>query len=134
MIRRAVFCLAIVLASLLPVESQALAPPDFEYVSIVQLIATPERFEGKVIRVLGYVHLEFEGNSIYLHQEDYVHLITTNALWLDEPQCFVGIKHEKRFTSGYALVMGTFTSKQRGHNSLFSGKISNIVECERAGP
>jgi hypothetical protein len=39
-----------------------------EEVSLIQLIATPERYHGKFVEVIGYMNLEFEGNAIYLHK------------------------------------------------------------------
>src|SRR6266850_7297599 len=35
-------------------------------VSLLELVARPELFDGKRVRVTGYVHLEFEGNALYL--------------------------------------------------------------------
>jgi hypothetical protein len=107
---------------------------DFLPISLIQLIASPDRYEGEVIRVIGFVHLEFEGNAIYLHREDYKQNITANALWLSKPKCFTNTKHDAEFISGYALVTGTFTSQRHGHNDLFSGEIHDILQCERAGP
>ena len=42
------------------------AGPDdaVEDVSIVQLIAQPEKFEGKRVRFIGFLRIEFEGNAI----------------------------------------------------------------------
>lgn len=54
-------------------------------VSIVQLIANPKRFDGKKVRPQGFLRLTFEGNAIYLHREDYVWCIFTNALWIGVP-------------------------------------------------
>ena len=49
--------------------------------SIVELIATPEMFDGKRVRTVGFVHLEFEGNGLYLHKEDWTHSLYRNGLW-----------------------------------------------------
>lgn len=51
-------------------------------VSLIQLIAQPEKFEGKRVRFIGFLRIEFEGNAIYLHREDFDHGITKNGLWL----------------------------------------------------
>src|SRR6188472_601053 len=50
--------------------------------SIVSLLATPERYAGKTVRVHGFVRLEFEGDAIYLHKEDFDQRLTSNAIWL----------------------------------------------------
>jgi hypothetical protein len=106
--------------------------PMQEDVSLLRLISTPERFDGKPVRVIGYVRIEFEGNAIYLHQEDYEHFIPTNGLRLDDPACFQGAKHDERFTSGYAYVVGTFKSNRPSELNIWSGTISNISLCTRA--
>ncbi len=38
----------------------------YENTSLIRLIATPEKYDGKTIQVIGYLHLEFEGDAIYL--------------------------------------------------------------------
>jgi hypothetical protein len=52
-------------------------------VSMVQLIANPKDYDGKVVRVVGFMKLEFEGNGIYLHRDDYKNNIFKNGLWID---------------------------------------------------
>lgn len=94
-------------------------------VSLITLIANPDRYEGRVVRVIGFVQLEFEGNAIYLHEEDFRRAITDNALWLDAPKNFRGYE-----AGSYAIVEGTFTSKQHGHMGMFSGEIMNVTRLE----
>jgi hypothetical protein len=130
---RVIFWVACGLALLLPAESHGSTRDDFLPVSLIQLIATPEQYDGQVVRVIGFVHIEFEGNAIYLHREDYEHNIIGNALWLDHPECVTGAKG-KPLISGYALVEGTFNAKNRGHMSLFSGAIVNIKGCHSWRP
>ena len=75
-------------------------------VSIVRLLATPEVFDGKLVRVAGYCHLQFEGDALYLHREDYVFRLPINAVRLD-----LGDRSRDTFqgtTGHYALVEGTF--------------------------
>src|SRR4051812_30757429 len=51
--------------------------------SLIELIARPELYDGKRVRVAGFADLEFEGNSLYLSREDYVQMLTRNGVWLD---------------------------------------------------
>lgn len=102
--------------------------PDVTDLSIIQLIATPERYHGKVVRIVGFVRLEFEGNAIYLHQEDLKHGLTTNGLWLsvtDEIE-----KRADKYSDKYVLVEGTFNSHNKGHMEMNSGAIENIKRLE----
>jgi hypothetical protein len=94
-----------------------------ESVSMVQLIATPEKFDGKAIQVVGFLRLEFEGNALYLHREDYDHGIYRNALWIEFPHDQDGDKVNGR----YVFVQGTFRAKLHGHMDLFSGTISDAA-------
>ena len=60
-------------------------------VSIIELIANPSRFNKKPVRVLGYLDIEFEGEALYLHEEDYKHRLTRNGLSLLASDNFRGI-------------------------------------------
>jgi len=51
-----------------------------EEISLLQLIATPERYDGKLVAVTGFLCLEFEGNILYLHEEDYKQKIPKNGV------------------------------------------------------
>ncbi len=42
-----------------------------QHISLINLIATPERYHGKWVRVQGVANFEFEGNALFLHKEDY---------------------------------------------------------------
>jgi hypothetical protein len=54
-------------------------------VSVIQLIAQPEKFDGKRVRFIGFLRLEFEGNAIFLHREDFDRGISRNGLWVNVP-------------------------------------------------
>ncbi|MBF9140172.1 hypothetical protein [Hymenobacter properus] len=62
-------------------EAVALAPSDEFDVSLVKLIANPEKYDGKTIQVIGFLNLEFEGDAIYLHKEDFDQGLTRNGFW-----------------------------------------------------
>ena len=98
--------------------------PDAVDVSLVQLIATPERFHGKRVRVIGFVRLEFEGDAIYLHGDDYKHRLSRNGLWIDVPEKMEARRAE--FDRRYVLIEGVFDAQNRGHLDSFSGSIRNL--------
>ena len=119
---------------LLTLNSLAIASAEEEVhrASIVQLLANPERFEGKLVEIQGFVRLEFEGDAIYLHKEDYEHGLYSNGMWLGASEC-------KRmdgttFDAGYAMVVGRFTSQRRGHMGLWSGAIEDVQTCYKWPP
>jgi hypothetical protein len=93
--------------------------------SIIDLIANPDLFDGKRIRTFGYIHFEFEGNGIYLHQEDYARSLYANGLWVNLAQNVSRVDCQDR----YVLVEGTFRARDRGHLGLWSGAIGEITRC-----
>jgi len=101
-------------------------------VSLVQLIANPTEYHGKLVRVIGFCRLEFEGNALYLHREDFERSIAKNAVWLSigwpvpEPR--------RHLSDEYVLVEGTFDGENRGHMSAFSGELRSITRMERWAP
>ena len=94
--KRSIFSVLIVLVASLLLSSDSGAqikgyfpkpgPDDaVQDVSLIQLIAQPEKFEGTRVRLIGFLRIEFEGNAIYLHREDFDHGIAKNGLWVDLP-------------------------------------------------
>jgi hypothetical protein len=97
-------------------------------VTLVRLIANPEKFDGKLIRVIGFLRLEFEGNVLYLHREDYEFAILGDGIWVDiTPEM---TKQSKTLNMNYVLLEGIFSSRERGHMSMWSGTIKQIRRAE----
>jgi len=99
-------------------------------VSLLQLIATPDAFEGKYVRVQGFVRIEHEGSAIYLHREDWEHMLTKNGLWLAASDSAPEGSKEAEVNNRYALIEGVFTAKQKGHLGLWSGSIEKITRMQ----
>lgn len=97
-------------------------------VSIIQLLANPGAYEGKLVEVSGFVNLEFEGNAIWLHQEDFQQSLYPNALWLDVSAGKCTDAHGNPL-SAYATVSGRFTATAHGHMGLWPGQIQLVGSC-----
>jgi len=113
------------IAALLAVSLQAQEPTD---VTLVRLIASPEKFDGKLIRVIGFLRLEFEGNVLYLHREDYENAILGDGIWVD-------VTSEMRKQSGtlnmnYVLLEGIFSARDKGHMGMWSGSIKQVRRAQ----
>ena len=94
-------------------------------VSMVQLLANPEEYNEKAVEVIGFLRLEFEGNELYLHEDDYLHGITKNGLWIDlSPDLR---DDAAKLNMHYVLVGGTFSAKKKGHMSMASGSINASI-------
>lgn len=98
-------------------------------VSMVELIASPEKFDGSRVRVIGFLKLEFEGDALYLHKDDYTHSLLRNGLWADLDEKKLSKKATCR-SGKYALVEAKFIAKNRGHMGLWSGALEEIARCE----
>ncbi|HEU0299489.1 MAG TPA: hypothetical protein VFR37_08550 [Longimicrobium sp.] len=96
-------------------------------VSIIELIASPRLYDGKRVRVMGWLHLEFEGNGIYLHRDDELHGLYRNGLWVSFASGSTGAACAR----GYALVEGRFNAASHGHLGMWSGAIEHIDRCIR---
>src|SRR5262245_25499828 len=73
----------LLLAVLMMLCSATAAEPANERVTLLQMLAQPEKYDKKEIQIIGYLHLEFEGNGLYLHKEDYNHGIIGNVIWVE---------------------------------------------------
>src|SRR5260370_39178916 len=85
MARRSIYLVA--LTMLLPVggarSSRASSDtPKPINVGMVRLLANPQEYDSKFIRTIGFVCLEYEGDALYLHEEDYRYQNYKNALAL----------------------------------------------------
>ena len=96
-------------------------------VSLLQLIVTPERWDGKVVSVAGFMHLEFEGDGLYLHREDFTQGLSQNAIWIGSPAR--GYAFPKQCYDHYVSLIGRFRADDRGHMGAFSGALTEITNC-----
>jgi hypothetical protein len=97
-------------------------------VSMVQLIANPQQYDGTAIRLIAFLNLEFEGDALYLHREDFEKSIPLNGIWisLTDQQAHAS----KKLSGGYVLIEGTFSAKDRGHLGMFSGSVQTITRIQ----
>ena len=98
-----------------------------DVVSLVQLLAAPERFHNKRVQVIGYLQLRFEGDAIYLHKEDCDHGITKNGVWINIPERWA------KTPDGYAIVEAVVDSNQHGHMGLFQASLKDVTRVDRIG-
>jgi len=101
-------------------------PPDLPNISMIKLIASSTNYDGKVVRVEGFLELEFESTILYLHREDYEQMIDRNGLWVEVSDAIWGRKYE--LTERYVSVTGTFRANFRGHMDACSGAITSIQD------
>ena len=97
-----------------------------EDVSIIQLIANPEKYHGKLVQVSGVGNLEFEGDYISLRKDDRKYGASKNALWISFDTDIISYEEAQQYNGKYVIVRGIFDMYDPGHGSLFSGTIKNV--------
>lgn len=98
--------------------------------SLINLVATPERYHEKRVRVIGYAVIEFEQHVLYLSETDADKTISRNGVWLslDEKAPTGTLKGMNR---EYVIVVGIFDVNVRGHGAMNSGSIKQIERMDR---
>ncbi len=118
----------LLLVVMLFAEATAGAPYENSgWVSMIQLIANPERHDGKLVAVTGFLHLQFESDALYLHEDDYKHVITENSLWVERTPEMA--KDEKKLSGNYVVVVGIFKSGRSGR-ARHPAALVQIKRCE----
>lgn len=97
----------------------------FEPVSLIAIVANPDLFDGKRVRVEGFLILEFEGDSLYLDKSAYEASLTRNALWIGAP-AWADPRTQRGLTRRYVFVEGTFNPRHHGHMGAWPGALENV--------
>ncbi len=123
------FCSGLLLPRMFPSISQdSMKPEQVTQVtpaSLIQLISSPEKFDGKTISVIGVVRLEFEGNRLYLSRSDYQNRVDDNGIWIrPSKQMWDG---RAEVDSEYVHIVGIFEA----HAADQSHQGSGIREIKR---
>lgn len=108
---------------------------EYEPISLITLLAAPERFDGRRVRVSGFVTLGFEDSGLHLDESAYQAGLNKNALWLEKPGWLTSTA-ARRLGRRYGEVAGTFEASVHGqcerlmHCSRFSGTLTDIRRIE----
>ncbi len=78
----------------------------------------------------GYLNLEFEGDAIYLHKEDYDYHMLKNALWVRLSEKLHLPQNAQFYSKKHVSIIGRFNMHSHGHLSLFSGSIENVERID----
>jgi hypothetical protein len=102
---------------------------DADDVSLIQLIANPQIYDGKIVRITGFLHLEFEGNVIYLHREDFRYGLTKNGIWLNTPKDMT--KNQMKVVNDqYVICTARFVARMHGHMGMNSGEVTDVSRLQ----
>lgn len=118
------FTIIVAICAALVFPPCATSAPEPQDVSLVQLIATPAKYHGKLVRVIAFLSFKFESQVLYLHQEDFKRLIFRNGIWISVPE---GMKVDAENMNGkYVLAVGRYDMNFRGHKSVYSGALTKV--------
>ena len=94
--------------------------------SLLQVLADPQRWHGKHVRVAGFFNFEFEHDALYLTSEDSRnHLF--NGLWINVPELLMGSDRRDPWR-GYAVVEGIVNAQRHGHLGLWPASIDSVID------
>jgi hypothetical protein len=119
-----------------------LSESTIKQVSLIQLIANPDKYDGRRVNVIGYLRLEAEGNILYLDIDDWRNAVSENGIWIDvNGDINANRAHLDR---KYVQLLGTFSTRKSG-NEVGAGSLIHIQSAtfwsdpehpraERSGP
>lgn len=113
--------------------------------SLVNLIATPERFDGKHVAVRGWAIVEFERTALCLTIPN---IASKDCVWLDLSDTSITqsatandekLNYWRKFHRKAVFVIGKFDMAEQGHLGAFSGSLREIqniklIDSRSAGP
>jgi hypothetical protein len=93
-------------------------------VSLIQLIAHPESYEGEWVDLRGVLKIDSRESALYFGPQDALHQIPVNSvpLLLDEDQ----IEAYRNLSGEYVLLQGRFSARKRGPLRLASGSLEYV--------
>lgn len=118
---RVLICIALLICQCKSLVAQSVDGPIS--ISMIALLANPDKYNGKLVRIVGYVNIEYEGTAVYFHKEDKLFSIRKNAIALHLRK--EDGNNTKNINGNYVLIEGVFDSNT-GHMGLFGGSIHSI--------
>jgi len=96
--------------------------------SIVTLLAQPASNIVKRVQVAGFLVLDFEGEALYLHKEDYQEGLTRNAIRMAlTPE---QMKQYQNLAGSYVSIEASFI-KRRNSEDIFTGSLFDVKEIRK---
>jgi hypothetical protein len=99
----------------------------YVYTSIISLIANPKEHDNLRVRLKGYLHLEVEHNALYLNEDDWIHEVTKNAIWVELSTEQMHDDKITRCNGKLVLLDGTYNSNNNGDIGMYSGELEHIA-------
>jgi hypothetical protein len=95
--------------------------------TVGQLIARPEIYDGKRVRTIGFLHLEFEGNGLFASAEEAEHVFSA-GIWVEVPDSFAS--KTASVNDQYVILEGVYHGGPDGHMSSSKGRLDSLVRLD----
>ena len=98
---------------------------DVPNVSLVSLIATPEKYDGKYIRIAGVGYFDSKGglNAIFLTREDKRKANGANGIFLNFDS---SVSKGDTLNDKFVVAQGVFAAQNHGHLGAFAASLNNV--------
>ena len=93
-------------------------------VTMQELIAEPQQFEGQRVRVVGFLRLQFERNALYMARDDYNNSVVEHGLWLDLKNS--QLRSSSKLNNGHVTVEGVFGPADKVHGDKWAGALKPV--------
>jgi hypothetical protein len=98
-----------------------------EPLTVAQLLADGARYDGTVVSVVGFLHLEFENDALYDGKETDLNYGRGPHIWVDTRNA--DLTHDK-YGRRTVVLEGTFDFGPSGHRGAFPGAIRSVTRVE----
>lgn len=99
--------------------------------SVVALLSVPDSFNGRTVRVVGILLVDFELSALFLGSDDAEARVFQNSIWVD----LAGYTGPLEGLSGARVeVEGRFDATSHGHLGGWIGEIREVQSIRRYGP
>lgn len=93
----------------------------------MDLLKTPEKYDGKVVDVTGFATIEFEGNALYIDSKSQKNASYENGVWLEIAKTPFELK---KYNGSKISVKGMFKISNKGHMGLWRGALEQVSKVE----
>lgn len=94
--------------------------------SLINLIADPDRYDGKIIWTTGVARVEYEGFRIYLTKQDAKHHVFENSIVFDPTGARIDLERMRKLSGEYVQIGGRFVT--RAHPDESGARLGAITE------
>ena len=95
--------------------------------TMIQLIANPEKYHGKYIRVVGVLQLEYDVQYLGLSKEE-IEYWAGNRIWVSINRDTELYANAEKYNGRYVLIEGVFDKKRC--SNFGCGSIGKISRCD----